>query len=532
MGADRIDRILTDMDPDAVMRGAMVAADRPDSLGLDSTSNKIRDDWPYKDVADGRAVQPSYSKEEWGKASSRDPRVRKLMRVRARAAAGLGYDITSRRPQEALTPAERAAVSEETTRLDEAVSMLSPEMGFTEAGECVELDRANTGDGYLEARRAVQAESEDAGEAARGIKLLASIFHVPGKTIRLLADHAEPCGVAGYVQHRTGWALSQRVYFKRWGDARTMDKRNGIFVEPGTLAPQDEATELIHFKNHDPDSDYYGTPDLLATSSAIGVGQLAMLRLGNQLKANPGWSTLIRTIGMHPQQYGDWRDQVASQNRGALSAGLFTLNIPRAAGLRTGLGDTIAVQPLGSALPEAETLVKILEFAREMQREATGISEVYLGGSGAMSRASAGIARQITNELEFDPLARRFEATINATIMRALGARLTMYKVRRPTTTDASQESQILSRLVSTGVLSINAVVAQVNRLLPMAHISQWEDARGNVPIIILREIEKGMNGAGADVVGTESPAIKAVLEKLGQVQDALAEFGAGRLAA
>lgn len=498
-----IDRAIASMEPHALARAAMSLADKEDEAGK---SNAIKDSFNY-DAADPRAMAPPYSKDEFGSQQQKDPRLRKLLRIRARAVGGMGWELPSRENSEESPALATEAENRERDTLAKRIEEINPEAAFTEIAECVELDRAATGDGYLEIGRNF-GESDNPTEKAMGMGAVRRIYHVPGPSVRILNDDS------GFVQRRSTWTVERKVYFKRFGEAGILNKQTGKWADeslPGDL----RASELIHFRNHDPASDYYGTPEFLAASNYLGLGLLSVMRLFNLIRNAPGWAFALKTTALHPQQWNDVMKDVDGANKGLFSAGgVLKLNLPRTPGMRAGQGDGSAMQTLGSWLGEAEPLLKVLDASREILREVFGFSEIFLGGSAALSRASAQTARQITNEMEIEPLIRRFEGTINATVMRSWNAKHVTFKVRRPKATDSSQESQIIARLGSLGILSVNQVVDQLNRLLPDANLRRSADPLCDVPIVILRETARD-TGATSDSAKAVVASIASLTERL-----------------
>lgn len=544
MSTSAIDRAIASIEPFSMARAAMSLADREDLVAAEGGSNAIRDPLT-RDIADPNAVAVPYSKEEFARQQQRDPRIRKLLRVRARAVVGLGWYFESMNNTEESPRGDPPAVLNERADFTRRLMAINENAAFSALAECVELDRAATGDGYLEVRRDL-GKSEDEDEAAAWMGQVRKLYHVPGTTIRIVLDKDEPTGFRGYVQRRTTWQVGKKVYFKCYGEGRVMHKETGAWADDD-LPLGKRATELLHFKNHDPGSDWYGTPEFYAASNFAGLGMLASMRLFSLVRNSPGWALLLKTQGLHTTQWEAVSKDIDSNNHGLYSAGgVLRVNLPRTPGAKAGAGDGSTIQNLGSWMGEAEPLLKIIAECREVLRDSSGFSEIYTGGSAALSRASAQTSRQITTEMEIEPLIRRFEDAINATIMRSWGARFVTFRIRRPKMTDAAQESQIIARLAANGALSVNQILAQLNRLLPDANLQLSEDPACNVPLVVLREMlaakaaadaaasegaaGSGLGGSGNKGVG-EASAI-ALLASIDGLMGRLAKIGEAETAA
>ena len=114
---------------------------------------------------------------------------------------------------------------------------------FTETLIKVYTDVESTGNGYLEIGRT------SAGK-------IGYIGHIPAKTMRVrrLRD--------GFIQLLYGKA----VYFRNFGDQDTPNPIDGGLERPN---------EIIHLKKYTPTNNYYGIPDIVASSNAMAGNEFA-----------------------------------------------------------------------------------------------------------------------------------------------------------------------------------------------------------------------------------------------------------------
>jgi len=74
--------------------------------------------------------------------------------------------------------------------------------------------------------------------------------------------------------HKDGARYAQRygalqVWFKTFGHPKDVSHKTGAEAALGSLPPQERATEIIHLKNYNARSDFYGLPDVLPAIGAI-----------------------------------------------------------------------------------------------------------------------------------------------------------------------------------------------------------------------------------------------------------------------
>jgi PBSX family phage portal protein len=165
---------------------------------------------------------------------------------------GLGHDfIETRKTNEAFDnitddkQLDRARRKLNRLRQDlyDWLEQCNEEETFTETLIKVYTDVESTGNGYLEIGRT------SAGK-------IGYIGHIPAKTMRVrrLRD--------GFIQLLYGKA----VYFRNFGDQDTPNPIDGGLERPN---------EIIHLKKYTPTNNYYGIPDIVASSNAMAGNEFA-----------------------------------------------------------------------------------------------------------------------------------------------------------------------------------------------------------------------------------------------------------------
>jgi PBSX family phage portal protein len=165
---------------------------------------------------------------------------------------GLGHDfIETRKTNEAFDnitddkSLDRARRKLNRLRQDlyDWLEQCNEEETFTETLIKVYTDVESTGNGYIEIGRT------SAGK-------IGYIGHIPAKTMRVrrLRD--------GFIQLLYGKA----VYFRNFGDQETPNPIDGGLERPN---------EIIHLKKYTPTNNYYGIPDIVASSNAMAGNEFA-----------------------------------------------------------------------------------------------------------------------------------------------------------------------------------------------------------------------------------------------------------------
>jgi len=197
-------------------------------------------------------VEPPYNLEYLSKIYEISPYNYSAINAKVSNIVGLGHDfIETRKTQEAFDnitddkSLDRARRKLNRLRQDlyDWLEDCNEEETFTETLIKAYTDVEATGNGYLEIGRT------SAGK-------IGYIGHIPAKTMRVrrLRD--------GFIQLLYGKA----VYFRNFGDLKTENPIDGGIERPN---------EIIHLKKYTPTNNYYGIPDIVASSNAMAGNEFA-----------------------------------------------------------------------------------------------------------------------------------------------------------------------------------------------------------------------------------------------------------------
>lgn len=457
----------------------------------DRPSGLIPDDFETE-YEEKRAVRPPYSPEEGKKALRWSTRFGRSIDIIGTNTVGMGYDLKFRPPDGAddLAPTDEAL--DERRRIANELEIVPP--GYISIGEVeqqVLMDEEISGNGFQEVVRSVSGEMSltEGMPLRKGASMFARVKRAPAETIRVMADpdSGEPMG---YVQmRRDGWGQLRKRYFKMFGDRRAMNKHTGVFSEAVQL--RDRATEIIHDKLFNPVNDYYGLPRWRAAQRSLLYGYMSTIRLLNTIRNDPGVPAVIGLMEgtLDTKQSDMIFDLMSPRGQAVHKAGRWLYLHPHRATFNK--DPKMEVQQLEPGLRETEALLTVVSNAADELREVWGLSPLYYGSTADIGRAAAAVARQVTNEQVFLPILRRKEGRINRTLLRAMGAKHTVFLFRRPKATDAIQDSIILSKLGAPQILSVNQIIDVLNRLVYDLDIPVVREPWADVPLASSRKMGK-----------------------------------------
>lgn len=471
--------------------------------GDPAPSQQDPDHWEA-DYQEGRAVKPPHSFSAALACLIASPRLAKLVRTFARNTVGLGWFFE---PKQVLGKDEQipqdAAVEAEDAALTAFFESCNPDMSFTEVAERVAIDREATGNGYYEVTRT------NGGD-------ISGIYHIGAEDIRIIPDGSR---VGGFVQ-----VLGEvdKVYFRRFGDTRIMDKTTGVFggeEVPYTL----RATELIHRKVYTPGSYWYGQPRWLPNSPGININQQAEAWNLNFVANNASWpiAVIIENAELGPESAKELKDMIEKKGKGPNGAGkVMVLQAQKKHPAHRGADSRIKIEKLAMGTNDDGSFLKLLHKNEDALRESFGVAELFLGSANDLNRASASVSRQVTNEQEFAPQTAAEEFAIQNTIVKDIVARnkkgavpLNAFRFRKPKMTDHLQDSQILTRLGVDTVCDVEEIRDFIQKMVPDLLLKKRTDESKNISPVEAQQNASALNTA---IAASSKEAVQptALLEK------------------
>lgn len=288
-----------------------------------------------------------------------------------------------------------------------------------------------------------------------------------------------------YIHETTEKAL---VYFKEYGDPRTLDAETGEFYDPGT-EPKDfiPASEVIHFKEG---NGTYGTPRWIGTLlTALGLSRAEFVNF--DLFDSQAVPPLIITVAG-----GELTDESFEDLLALLKKSKGVKNFHKVLVLEA---ESSAVTPDGrSAVPKIE-VQDLMALRREdslfskylidgrttVRTMGFRLPGIFIGDHTGVNFATAKISRELAEEQLFIPLRRKFDDKINTTLLRDLGAENLKFKTDGPVIKSSQDVVTIFPQLLKSSVFSMNELVQFTNENFGL-NLKPYEDDWADLPIGLL----------------------------------------------
>lgn len=347
-------------------------------------------------------------------------RLSRCIHTYAMNTVGLGWEV---KLKEGVRNSDKSSKAKRQKQLvEDLLSFPSPKRSFTTIMKLTKSDEEAIGNGYIEVVRNMKGEIQ-------------RLHNIKGQTVKVREEESE-----GYQQE----VLEDERYFKRFGDMRIMKTDDGEFVEreedglgeaTGEIPDfEQQASELIHFKKHNPRSQFYGIPRWLPAIPAIVGNRKAAERNVNFFDNDGVPRMMVQVEGgtLSDDSQENIQNFVNREHKGIDNAHrvmvLESVTQEESIGPESGFGmqnqnkSSINVEPLTVGMEEDASFLDYRKANDEEIREIFGISEAFFSTSD-VNRSSAEVSRAITNEQEFEPDRKEKEFKINNTIIRDIVTR-------------------------------------------------------------------------------------------------------------
>jgi hypothetical protein len=423
-------------------------------------------------------------------------RLYSMIRLVARMTVGLGWAFLPANPDDAKDEEVQREIVEMTDRfadLDaESPSERNP-YGDPVRNEMSGLlmahmmDKLVTGNGFYEL-----VFRYDGG--------LDSVHYQPSRHVRWRMDGN------GFVRRR---ADGSRVYYKRLGDPRDIDAETGEIFPPGALDPVRRATTLVHQKIPYPGSDWYGLPPFVQAGPAVALRRDVAEINTVLLEKDVFWPLFMMADNgrLDPGSKKDLIDIIVKKDGSGEDAPEKVRRTSRAILLQPDSANTTReptkIRPERVEGRSEGVYRETSKEADEELREAIGPDGIYLGSTAA-GRAAATIARMLSAETFFHPMAAEEEDLFNRRILPLAGMRRTRLQLRRAKVLDPIQEAIILQKIGASDALSLNGLLDLARKFVPDFSFPRWKEAWADqVPLGLLQ------------AVAPRSPAVDALVTQL-----------------
>ena len=386
------------------------------------------------------------------------------------------------------------AALQELQWLEELFDFPNTTISFQELRERLGWDQWALGNAYLEVGRDNQGR-------------VVTLHHVPSPTMRITKVEPNPIPVVETIK-RFGKDMKiksqkafrkfvqldekgSRVYFKEFGDPRTIDPKTG--KENNVLALENSATEIIHLARYNAQS-VYGIPIWHSQlPSVLGSRQAELTNLDFfENNGIPAMAILVAGGYLTHEAYEMLRDNF-EQVKGRGSTNRIVILEARGAiedASNTGAVPTpsITMKPLYSERQNDALFQEYERQARDKIRSVYRLPPVFTGTAGDYTYASAKVSLEVAENQIFIPERVKFDDIVNKKLLTTW--KLKSWRFRSNPASLATSEDLIKAIEIfnDAGAISPNSAISILNEKLNL-DIPRIEEFWGELPFKMVNSI-------------------------------------------
>lgn len=455
---------------------------------------------------DGAVLEPLYNPEQLTRLSENSDILQQCIDAYKTNIVGFGvdfdYDIDVDKQNESI----QSALDKEWTKYENFFKFCNFDESYTEIMKKVVDDRERIGWGTLEV-------IEDAVGRPAGLE------HIPAHKVRLCKRERKAITVKTMVPNDDGELIeitimkkfrkfvqivdSQKVFFKEFGDPRTLNCKTGLYDE--ATPDEDKATSIMFFNIYCPYTPY-GLPRY--------IGQLLNVQ-GNRKAEELNYTYFMdgrhmpMAIIVENGKLTDDSIQNISNSKGDKARHKYLILEAEGAEKSVSIGDddekakvNIRFEKLAEMLEKDGLFQDYCKNNRDKIRSAFRLHPIYTGESQDYTRATADTARQVTEEQVFQPEREDIAFKFNNTLKRVLEINQVSMKFVAPTISDKAEIATAIAPYVQAGAASPNMLIDALGDLLGKS-FEPFEGEWADKPLqLLLKEMEleaSQSNGYGSE---------------------------------
>jgi len=257
---------------------------------------------------------------------------------------------------------------------------------------------------------------------------------------------------------------NQVVYFKEFGDPRVLSRTHGLFY--GSVdellekdASDGPATEILHFKLHNPRS-AYGTPrwigNLLSVLGSRQAEEVNFLYFEN--KSVPPLALLVSGGRLSAQSIPRIESFIETHIRGKKNFHKILILEAEPAGSGGGLDHTgrmkIELRPLTNAQQSDALFQNYDERNMDKVGQSFRLPRLLRGDIRDFNRSTGDSALMFAEMQVFQPEREEFDFVINRKVLADMGIRFWRFRSNSPVTRDPAAMAEIVRGLVNANILT------------------------------------------------------------------------------
>ena len=437
---------------------------------------------------EAKVIKPPHDLNVLARATLLSSRLSKSIDIMSKNVVGLGFEVidtlnTQERRNISVEMAEE--IKEQRNNLEKFLEQANKEHTFNALMGLIKTDEESVGNAYLEVLRDNDDDIQNLGM-------------VPGRTIRLTrlkrSDKGEESKTDRedikdedviFVQVRG----TRKKYFIPFGSTLLINPTTGEEFE-GSVLREDIATELLHFKLEHPSDDFYGLPRWIPAIPAITGNRLSDVRNIKFMEndATPRLAILISGGNLDPTSVEAVEKFIDLQGRGVENASrVMVLQTERKMiGPQAGDVPKIELVPLTIGIQDDASFLKYRQANNDEIKEAFGISDLFYGMSRDINRAAASVAKQVTNEQEFEPERKRITHKLKHILLPELPFETDLVTIRfnSPLINDLASLADGISKASAAGGLTPHDIREMAGRE-PYPNTPEYDWADFPLPIAL-----------------------------------------------
>ncbi len=390
-----------------------------------------------------------------------DPRYRDDPKVRALALVPTPEEVAAKKKE--VTEHMRI----ERSRLETFFDFSCVDLSFVTLRRRTRQDIEVIGNGYWEVLR-------------NGADEIVQLVYIPGFTMRLLPLDPELVEVDTKVKvselsfdvmkvrrrfrRYVQVFENQIVFFKEFGDSRVLSRKHGAFypsVEEllAKDAGDGPATEILHFKLHNPRS-AYGTPrwigNLLSVLGSRQAEEVNFLYFEN--KSVPPLALLVSGGRLSAQSIPRIESFIETHIRGKRNFHKILILEAEPAGSGAGLEHTgrmkIELKPLTNAQQSDALFQNYDERNMDKVGQSFRLPRLLRGDIRDFNRSTGDSALMFAEMQVFQPEREEFDFIVNRKLLADMGIRFWRFRSNSPVTRDPAAMAEIVRGLVNANILT------------------------------------------------------------------------------
>lgn len=433
----------------------------------------------------GQLVVPPYDLQTLALLSEQSSVLGPLIEAMETNVDGFGHRLTCHvnLDDDKIDDALKRQCEIERRQLDNFFLYVSPDESFTSLRRRTRRDLESTGNAYWEVIRNRRAE-------------IVALKHLPAHMMRLSMEDREHTRVdqrfrqvdddgnpvlderviyrrfRRFVQGQIllfgvgGETTLRTVWFRQFGDPRTLDNETGEYVSPekveafeddeGNVGPMPEhrrASEAIHFKLYSPRGPY-GVPRYIGNLVGI-LGARSAQEINFFTLRNNNIPSMVVAVSNGQLTEGTierMEEFVEEHIQGSDNYSRFLIVEGESAYEGEEQGQVkIDIKPLTEVQHTDALFAGYIDSENQRTRLTFRLPSLFIGKDESLNRATAEIARKLADENVFAPERAEADWVWNALILPDLGARFHTFASRTPNVTDNKELVSMLSAAERTG---------------------------------------------------------------------------------